>query len=261
MSAVSVARWRLPAGQGAEAGARVVPEELPVAFVLNGESIAVLLASPSDLEDFAQGFCFTEGIAETLPPGAVEVVRSAAGVELALALPGVESARLRGLPGPSGCGLCGVRALADALRPPARVGPGRVLSAAALRLALSSLDALQPLARATRAVHAAAWYTPEEGVVLVREDVGRHNALDKLIGALRRAGRAPGDGALLLTSRLSLELVQKAAAFGAPLVAAISAPTDLALRTADEAGITVLAVVRPDAAEVFTHPYRVQELT
>ena len=154
--------------------------------------------------------------------------------------------------GPTGCGLCGVESLAEAVRPTARVGDAVRLAPADVGAALAMLDPAQALGGLTRAVHAAAWWTPGEGLLLIREDVGRHNALDKLVGALARAGQASRDGILLLTSRVSVEMVQKAAVLGAEVLVAVSVPTALAVRTAEAAGMTLIGVARPDGFEVFT---------
>jgi FdhD protein len=165
------------------------------------------------------------------------------------------AARRRRLAGPTGCGLCGIESLAEAVRPLAPVAEtGLRVTGRDLLSAMAQMEAAQAIGPATRAVHAAGLWTP--GALLVREDVGRHNALDKLVGAAARAGRSP-EGLLLLTSRVSVELVQKAAVFGAPVVCAMSAPTALAVRTAQAVGITLVAVARADGFEVFTHPERV----
>lgn len=249
-------------GDGARRGARVVPEEVPVAFVYDGGSEAVMMASPQDLEDLALGFSLNEGIIAT--PADVREIEVAAqpnGVELRLWLSPARSAALatrrRRRAGPTGCGLCGVESLQDALRDLPRVSLPLVVHPDEIVAAMSEMAARQTLNRETRAVHAAGFFLPGEGVLLVREDVGRHNALDKLAGALAREGYAAGAGVILMTSRISVELIQKAAAMGAPVLAAVSAPTSLALDTADQTGVTVLGVVRDDGLEVFTHPWRV----
>jgi FdhD protein len=242
---------------------RAVPEETPIALVYDGSTEAVMMGTPADLEDFAVGFSLTEGII-----GAprdirdLEVAVVEAGIELRLWLePGraeAMTARRRHRAGPVGCGLCGLESLVDAVRPPPQVSAGLSVTADALVAAMQALRDQQDLNRQTQAVHAAAAYIPGEGVVLVREDVGRHNALDKLAGALARGGRAASGSVILMTSRVSIELVQKAAMIGAPVLAAVSAPTALALRTADACGLTVAGIVRDDGLELFTHPHRVR---
>jgi FdhD protein len=234
-----------------------------VAFVYDGSTHAVMMASPADLEDFALGFSLTEGIiAGPEEIERLEVVGQAAGIELRMWLaPGrgrVLAERRRRLAGPTGCGLCGIESLEEAARPVRRVGPGMAVAPEAVTAAVAALAPAQALNRATHAVHAAGFWHPDRGLLAIREDVGRHNALDKLAGALWRAEAAAETGILLLTSRLSVEMVQKAAAIGAPLVVAVSAPTALAVRTAEAAGITLVAVARGDGFEVFAHPERIR---
>jgi FdhD protein len=250
-----------PAGSGA--ARRVLPEEMPVAFVYDGTTHAVMMASPSDLEDLAYGFSLTEGrIARPADVAELEIVTHPSGIEARMWLvpdAGREIAnRRRAVLGPTGCGLCGVDSLEAAL-PPVRVVDGDIaLGRAEVTAALAAVRAAQVLNAEAHALHAAGLWTAAAGLVALREDVGRHNALDKLAGGLARDGRTGGDGMLVLTSRLSVELVQKAAVIGTPVIVAVSAPTALALRTAEAAGITVVAVARDDGFEVFTHPRRIR---
>ncbi|HZT87150.1 MAG TPA: formate dehydrogenase accessory sulfurtransferase FdhD [Stellaceae bacterium] len=241
---------------------RKVPEETAVAFVYEGAAYAVMMATPADLEDFAVGFSLSEGIVPN--SGAIEsldVVTTEDGVVLHMTLAGPSAEamwqRRRRLAGPSGCGLCGIESLAEAARRPRRVRGDLCISASAITEAMTKLPALQPMNRQTGALHAAAFWTPEAGIALVREDVGRHNALDKLAGAAARVGLDGAEGAVLLTSRVSVEMVQKAAIFGASLLVAVSAPTALAVRAAESAGITLVAVARRDGFETFTHAERI----
>ena len=255
-SSLQVRRLAIGGGQPGE-GMRAVPEETAVAFVYDGGSEAVMMASPADLEDFAIGFSLNEGIITDLAQIArMEQFDTDLGIEMRLWLSAGLSARLsarrRHRAGPTGCGLCGVESLEDALPKLAKIDSAVVVSASEVIAAMAQMADLQSLNRQTRAVHAAGFYRPGQGVVLVREDVGRHNALDKLAGAMARQGLTAKDGAILMTSRLSVELVQKAAAMGAGVLAAVSAPTALALRTAEAAGMCLVGVVRSDGLEVFT---------
>ena len=200
-------RWRL--AQGTDAGARVTAEEVPVALVHDGSTTAVMMASPADLEDFAVGFSLTEGVVASLADiGGLEVAASDLGVEVRMWLAPQRAAqvaaRRRRLAGPTGCGLCGVESLAEAVRPVAAVGGELSVSSGEIMAAMEALAPLQALNRETHAVHAAAFWRRGEGIMLVREDVGRHNALDKLAGALARARIDGGSGMLLLTSRVSV---------------------------------------------------------
>jgi FdhD protein len=247
---------------GVSEGARVIPEETALALTYNGGSYAVMMGTPRDLRDFAIGFSLSEGIVQSAEDiESLDIVQLDDGIELRMWLAQARADRLgerrRHIAGPTGCGLCGIDSIAEAVRPAAIVGLGREFSSQQIISAMQSVPPLQKINIETRAVHAAGFWTPARGVIALREDVGRHNALDKLAGALAQQGVAANDGVVLLTSRVSVEMVQKAAAMGAPVMVAVSAPTALAVRIADAAGITLVAIARADGFEVFTHPHRI----
>jgi FdhD protein len=249
----SPATWR-----GAwQAGTRTLAEETAIAITYNRVTHAVMMATPADLRDFAVGFSLSEGI---VPDAAAiedfQIVQAAQGIELRLwigvGLMGGLETRRRAIAGATGCGMCGLESLEAAMRPlPAVPQDGPVFSPAQIMAAVASLAPAQTLGKATRAAHAAGFWREGPGLLALREDVGRHNALDKLGGAMALAGEAARGGLLVLTSRLSIELVQKAARMGACVMVAVSAPTALAVRAADEAGLTLIGVARPDGFEVF----------
>ena len=247
-------------------GSRHVAEETPIAFSYNRLAHAVMMATPADLEDFARGFTLNERIVETAAEiEQIETVRSEAGegIELRLWISAERLRRLeqrrRRIAGPTGCGLCGLESLQEAIGVPgAPVPRGSRFDAATVMAAVASVRPSQSLNQATRAVHAAGFYRPGGGLLALREDVGRHNALDKLAGALAEGSEDASNGILVLTSRISVELVQKAQRMRVAVLAAVSAPTALALRTAEHAGITVIAVAREDGFELCTHPARIQ---
>jgi FdhD protein len=243
-------------------GDRAIPEEAAIALSYDGTSHAVMMATPQDLEDFALGFSLTEGIISKIDEvKRLEIVEFALGIELRmwLAGPRAELARERRqyLAGPMGSGLCGIESLAEAMRPTACVSSGERFTPRDIMRAVASVAPAQALNREARAFHAAAFWEPGCGLIALREDIGRHNALDKLCGVLARERIAGNSGIVLLTSRVSVEMVQKAAAVDVPVVVAVSAPTALAVRTADVAGITLIAVARGDGFEIFTHPHRI----
>lgn len=238
-----------------------VPEEVPVALTYGRATHAVMMATPRDLEDFGLGFSLTEGIiAEPRQLTALEVLPRPAGFEVRMTLSEDRDEALlhrrRYMAGPVGCGLCGLESLEAVLRPLPRLEAGLRLAADAVPRALAALSEHQPLHDVTHAVHAAGFWRAGHGLVLAREDVGRHNALDKLVGAVRRQGEAPAGGAVVLTSRVSVEMVQKTVLLGAPVLIAVSAPTALAVRTAGAAGLTLIARARGGRFDVFTHPER-----
>ncbi|MEW5880404.1 MAG: formate dehydrogenase accessory sulfurtransferase FdhD [Pseudomonadota bacterium] len=236
-------------------------QEVPIAFEYNGIAHAVMLATPADLEDFALGFSFSEGIADPAQLRGVDVHESADGITLAIEIAAEAFASLRArrrtLAGRTGCGICGAESLAQVLRPlPDLSTVALRVPAAALARAHEGLAAVQPLQRATGAAHVAVWCDCEGAIVLAREDVGRHNALDKLIGALARVRIDPGAGFALVTSRASVEMVQKSASAGIALLAAVSAPTALAVRTAQSCGQTLIGFARGAEFNVYTRPDR-----
>ena len=252
--------WR---GSDSAQDERAIPEETAIAFTYNTASYAVMMATPQDLEDFAIGFSLTEGVISSIEAiDSIEIVEEEMGVEVRIWLKAPEAAdflgRRRKIAGPTGCGLCGVESLVEAMRPPPAVGEGRVFTPVQIMTAVNALLPLQALNHETRAVHAAGFWQPERGIVALREDVGRHNALDKLAGALAREGLSARAGLVVLTSRVSIEMIQKSAAIGAPVVVAVSAPTALAVRMADSCGMTLVAIARKDGFEVFTHFHRIK---
>jgi FdhD protein len=251
--------WR---ANGPSLGNRSIPQETAVALTYNGGTYAVMMATPGDLRDFAVGFSLSEGVINSVADiESLDLVRLGEGVELRMWLSRPKAdllrERRRHIAGPTGCGLCGIESIAEAMRPAAIVGHGRQFSSEEIMAAMRDLPSRQKLNIETRAVHAAAFWDVTRGIVSLREDVGRHNALDKLAGALARSSVVTSEGIILLTSRVSVEMVQKSAAIGAPVMVSVSAPTALAVRMADAAGITLVAVARADGFEVFTHPHRI----
>nr|WP_119839834.1 formate dehydrogenase accessory sulfurtransferase FdhD [Pseudooceanicola algae] len=249
--------------EGSRQVIRTLPEEWPVAIVHDGTTLAVMMASPQDLEDFAIGFSLSEGVIRTLDDIAeFEMAEHEAGTECRFWLVDTQgdvlATRRRAFAGPVGCGLCGIDSLEAANRALPQVPEGPRLSAGDVARAVEALRGQQPLHDRTRAVHAAGFLLPGQGLLMVREDVGRHNALDKLIGALALAGISPSDGALVMTSRLSVELIQKAAVAQCAILIGVSAPTAHAVRLAEGAGLTLAAFARGDAFDLYAHPDRIR---
>lgn len=239
------------------AGPRELPDETAVALSFNGTTQAVMMASPADLVDFARGFAISEGLAALDEIEAIEVVETARGIDVQTWLAPTAEARLaarrRVMVGPVGCGLCGIESIEQALRDVPHVTRDLHMTPQQICAAVAALPQHQTLHDATRAAHAAAYWVPGRGIVAAREDVGRHNALDKLIGAV-----FPADaGAVVMTSRVSIDLVQKVAMLGAPVLIAVSAPTAEAVVLAQAAGITLVALAKGDRFEVFSHPHRI----
>ena len=239
-----------------------IAAEVPIALLYNGKPHVVMMATPADLADFALGFSLSEAVIETTAElEGIEIRSLLEGIEVSLRIPEARAdavaQRQRNLTGRSSCGLCGTQELEDVVRHPARVDQAITISGEILHRALAALDAAQPLNALTGATHAAAWADANGALQLVREDVGRHNALDKLIGAMATRGADPRQGFLVVTSRASYEMVQKAATFGIAVIAAISAPTALAIHLADSTGVTLVGFARRDGHVIYTHRHRI----
>jgi len=240
----------------------VVANEVPVALTYDAGTYAVMMATPDDLHDFAVGFSLTEGVISKLSDiDNLDIVCVPGGIDIQMALLPIQrdalTRRRRHMAGPVGCGLCGIESIEAALRPLPRYEGHFHIGPEQINQAIDLLSGNQPLKEATHCTHAAGFYVPGKGLVAVREDIGRHNALDKLIGALFRAEQDFGQGIIVVTSRLSVEMVQKAAAAGVPLLAAVSAPTAKAVQIAGEVNITLVTRVRDNRFEVFTGPQRI----
>jgi FdhD protein len=242
--------------------AEQIVEETPVVIVYNAIPHVVMMATPADLEDFVLGFSITEELIRSpVDLRDVQVIRYGQGIEVQAtvdeACEAVIASRTRRLSGRTGCGICGTDSIDSVMKTLHPVRAGRSVRPAAIEQALAALADKQQLNAVSGAVHAAAWARVDGTVEEVREDVGRHNALDKLIGALLRRSADPETGFILVTSRASFEMVQKAAVFGAPLLAAISGPTGLAVRVAEQSGMTLVGFARGDRLTIYTHPERV----
>ncbi|HTQ35938.1 MAG TPA: formate dehydrogenase accessory sulfurtransferase FdhD [Steroidobacteraceae bacterium] len=259
IAALAVRRWR--DGHWEEARDEVA-EEAPVALTFNSIPHVVMLATPRDLTDLGRGFALTEAlVAAPAEIRAAELKQDGEALEVALSVPqerlAVLLAQRRNLTGRTGCGVCGAETIAEAIRRPAPVASGGAIARAQLAQALRELRGWQTLGASTGSLHAAAWVDWQGGIRLVREDVGRHNALDKVVGALLEQGADLQQGFLIITSRASYEMVQKAATAGIRLLVAVSAPTALAVRLAQQANLTLVGFARDTQQVVYTHPERV----
>jgi FdhD protein len=254
----TVDRWQ---GDLHEQKLDYIAEEVPISLIYNGMPHVVMLATPTNLEEFALGFSITEGIIKNPQELlSARLYNRSNGIEVQLKIPDNRFQGMadkgRNLTGRTGCGLCGASTLKQAIRQPNQVRGGLSLSGVQLRSALTDIKQHQTLNQLTGAVHAAAWVVPGQGIVDIREDVGRHNALDKLLGLLLRTGKDLSAGFVIVTSRASYEMVQKTAWVGITLLAAISAPTGLAIRLANETGLTLIGFARDDQHVIYTHPQR-----
>ena len=255
---ITVDRWK---GKLYERREDFIAEEVPISLIYNQIPHVVMLATPTNLEEFALGFSITKGIIKSPHELlSARVYNRSNGIEVQLKIPEHRFDRLsdkgRNLTGRTGCGLCGASTLQQAIRQPNAVKGELSVSAEDLRSALFDIGNHQKLNHITGAVHAAAWVVPGQGISDIREDVGRHNALDKLIGCLLRNNTDLSSGFIIITSRASYEMVQKTAWVGISLLAAISAPTGLAIRLANETGLTLIGFARDDQHVVYTHPRR-----
>ena len=233
-------------------------EETPVVLAYNGSAHVVMMTTPEYLEDFGVGFSLTEELIQSHSDiRSIEIVRYSQGIEVQMTVPAELAEQIGGrsrkMSGRTGCGICGSDTITDVLKALHPVRRDQAIPASSILRALEALSRHQPLNAASGAVHAAGWATAAGEIVLVREDVGRHNALDKLIGALVRGGTSPDGGFLVVTSRASFEMVQKATVYGCPLLAAVSGPTGLAVRVAHQAGLTLVGFARDSRLTVYTH--------
>lgn len=257
---VRVERWR----DGVVTHAHdQVAEEQPIALTYQGIPHVVMMATPAYLEELGVGFTLTEAIVQQASEiNSVELHRESGALEVRINIKAERFSKLleqrRNLTGRTGCGVCGAETIEQAVRHPAPVGAGMTLGASDLHRALAALPEWQSLNAKTGSVHAAAWALPGKGIQVLREDVGRHNALDKVLGALTQARMDCTQGYLIITSRASYEMVQKAATVGITLLVAVSAPTALAIRLADEANMTLVGFARPHQHVVYTHPERLR---
>lgn len=251
-------------GTGQFPNVRDLVNEVPVAIVFNGTTAAVMMASPCDIAEFALGFALSEGfIASVSEVDSFEALPQGKGIEARFWVNSDAEAKIserkRASLGPMGCGLCGIDSLSQALRPLSPVDQGATFSVHDILNASHSLTSFQPLHDQTRSAHAAGFIIPDQGVVLAREDVGRHNALDKLCGALISQNITPQSGAIIMTSRLSVDLVQKSATVKCATLIGVSAPSSLAVEIAESVGMTLIAFSRSNSFEIFTGEHRITE--
>ena len=260
-SPVTVTNWRQDETSRNE---DIIAGETPIALTYNRVSHVVMMATAADLSDFAIGFSLTEGIMASLDELLdIKILPREQGVEVALTVTEDCFARMRrqrrNLVGRTGCGLCGAESLEQAIRHPAVVDKTITVSSEALQHSIEHLTDHQPLQRVTGAVHGAAWCGLDGEILALREDVGRHNALDKLIGHMKREDYAVDSGYALISSRASYEMVYKAAAAGIELLAAVSAPTKLAVDFANQSGITLVGFARPGRHNIYTFEERITQ--
>ena len=261
-SRLSEVRFFTPSG--AEDRVEPIASEMPIALMFNGQSFAVMLATPDHLQDFARGFAVTEDVVGSIDEiGEVEIVAERRGIEVRVTIPEARAAALatrrRSLAGRSGCGLCGVDRFSEALRPVQAIDPTISVAPEALRRAVATFADFQILNARVGAVHAAAFADGEGRIRLLREDIGRHNALDKLIGGLASAGIDPSSGFVLVSSRCSYEMVHKTAAARIGLIAAVSAPTSLAIELAEKVGVCLVGFAREARFTVYATPSGIAE--
>ena len=263
---IPVQTWKLRDGAQSPPGiaSDSIASEVPVAFTYNRVSHVVMMATPTDLEDFAVGFSITEGLVGSVDDiSAIRIIPRQDGIELALTISenwfDRLSTRRRNMAGRTGCGLCGAENIEQALRAPKPVRCSLSLSHSALQIAVSDLENHQPLQALTGASHGAAWCGADGTIIRLREDVGRHNALDKLIGSLFQDGFDSGSGFVLVSSRASYEMVYKTAAAGIEIVMAVSAPTTMAVEFAQNSGLTLVGFARPGRHNIYTFPERITQ--
>lgn len=256
---LSVTKWRDDTYTAAE---DFVAEEIPLALEYNGSSHAVMMATPMDMADFALGFSITEGILQN--PSELydcEIAETAEGIIVKMQIANERfwslKEKRRAMTGRSSCGVCGTESLDQAVRTPAATSSNTTFSVDTLHAAFVQMASLQHIQKITGATHAAGWLAPSGTVTHVREDIGRHNAVDKLIGACLRQNTPLNDGALIVTSRASMEIVQKATLMGIGILAAVSAPTSMAIRLAQASGLTLVGFTRKQSHVVYTHPHRI----